>query len=84
MDLDWSVTGLFTMLVLVILVLLLTEFLRTVLSCKYWGPVINYRGGGGLVQKRGGSDIFVHERRGGAKIFVQYKYIPARLDPAVP
>ena len=34
MDLDWSVIGLFTMLVLVILVLLLTEFLRTVLSCK--------------------------------------------------
>ena len=34
MDLDWSVIGLFAMLILVILVLLLTEFLRTVLSCK--------------------------------------------------
>ena len=35
MDLDWSIIGLFSMLVLVILVLLLTEFLRTVLSCKW-------------------------------------------------
>ena len=32
------------------------------------GPVINYRGGGGgLVQKRGGSDIFVHEKKEGGK-----------------
>ena len=37
------------------------------------------------MQKRGGSDIFVHEKRGGGlKNFVQYKYIPARHDPAVP
>ena len=39
-------------------------------------PVINYRGGGRLVEKEKGSDIFVHEKRGGAKNFVQYKYLP--------
>jgi hypothetical protein len=35
-------------------------------------------GEGGLVEKEGGwgSDIFVHEKRGGAKHFVQYKYQP--------
>ena len=40
------------------------------------GPVINYRGGG-LVQKREGSDIFVHEKRGGQKFLCHINtYLP--------
>jgi hypothetical protein len=44
------------------------------------GPVINNRGGG-AGGKWGGSDNFVHEKGGGANIFVQYKYLPHMTPP---
>ena len=44
------------------------------------GPVINYRGGG-AGGKGGGSYTFVLEKRGGPKMFVQYKYLPRMNGP---